>query len=102
MISSAPVALKAAILGVIEGVTEFLPVSSTGHLIVASRALEWESPAFDIVIQLGAMLALTWVYRFRIGQLLAEAPRRVAARMFILKLLIAFVPAAIVGLVAHH
>src|SRR5215472_5512188 len=102
MISSAPVALKAAILGVIEGLTEFLPVSSTGHLIVASRALEWESPAFDIVIQLGAMLALTWCYREQIVRLAVDAPRQAAARLFLLKILIAFVPAAVVGLVAHH
>ncbi|HYC21689.1 MAG TPA: undecaprenyl-diphosphate phosphatase [Candidatus Bathyarchaeia archaeon] len=99
---TAVVAFKAAILGVIEGLTEFLPVSSTGHLIVASRALGWESPAFEIFIQVGAMLALTWVYRGEIVRLVSEAPSRAPARMFLLKVLVAFLPAALVGVVAHH
>jgi undecaprenyl-diphosphatase len=102
MIGTVPVALKAAILGVVEGLTEFLPVSSTGHLIVVSRALEWESPAFEIFIQIGAMLALTWVYRGEIARLVSQAPTQVSARLFLLKVLIAFLPAAIVGVVAHH
>ena len=64
------IALKAAVLGVVEGLTEFLPVSSTGHLIVASHLLDYGSPEFDVAIQLGAMLALTWAYRERLLQLL--------------------------------
>ena len=95
------VALKAATLGVVEGLTEFLPVSSTGHLIVASHLLGYGSPQFDIAIQLGAILALTWAYRERLIQLLLDTTTRPAARMFVLKILAAFVPAAIVGLLLN-
>jgi undecaprenyl-diphosphatase len=96
------VALKAAVLGVIEGLTEFLPVSSTGHLIVASHVLDYGSPEFDIAIQLGAILALTWAYRERLIQLLIDTATRPAARLFVLKILVAFLPAAVVGLLLHH
>ncbi len=96
------VAGKAAILGVVEGLTEFLPVSSTGHLIVAGRLLDFGSPTFEIFIQLGAMLALTWVYRQRLLGLAADFTHRPAARLLVLKVLVAFVPAALVGLAAHH
>lgn len=96
------VALKAAVLGVVEGLTEFLPVSSTGHLIVASRVLDYGSPEFDIAIQLGAILALTWAYRERLVQLLVDTATRPAARLFVLKILLAFLPAAVVGLLLHH
>jgi undecaprenyl-diphosphatase len=95
------VALKAATLGVVEGLTEFLPVSSTGHLIVASHLLGYGSPQFDIAIQLGAILALTWAYRARLTQLLLDTATRPAARLFVLKILAAFVPAAIVGLLLN-
>jgi undecaprenyl-diphosphatase len=91
---------KASILGVVEGLTEFLPVSSTGHLIVASHLLGYGSPQFEIAIQLGAMLALTWAYRERLGRLALETTTRPAARMFVLKILVAFLPAAFVGLLA--
>lgn len=96
------VALKAAVLGVVEGLTEFLPVSSTGHLIVASHLLDYGSPEFDIAIQLGAILALTWAYRERLVRLLVDTATRPAARLFVLKILVAFLPAAIVGLLLHH
>lgn len=96
------VALKAAVLGVVEGLTEFLPVSSTGHLIVASHLLDYGSPEFDIAIQLGAILALTWAYRERLIQLLVDMATRPAARLFVLKILVAFLPAAVVGLLLHH
>lgn len=96
------VALKAAVLGVVEGLTEFLPVSSTGHLIVASHILDYGSPEFDIAIQLGAILALTWAYRERLIRLLADTASRPAARLFVLKILVAFLPAAVVGLLLHH
>lgn len=93
---------KAAILGVVEGLTEFLPVSSTGHLIVAGRLLGFGTPEFEIFIQLGAMLALTWVYRDRILGLLRGCVHRPLTRLLVLKILVAFLPAAIVGLLAHH
>jgi undecaprenyl-diphosphatase len=102
MVLTQIVALKAAVLGIVEGLTEFLPVSSTGHLIVVSRLLDWESPAFDIFIQVGAMFALTWIYRETIVHLLRSAPSQAPARMFLFKILVAFVPAALVGVVAHH
>lgn len=92
---------KAAILGVVEGLTEFLPVSSTGHLIVASHLLGYGSPQFEIAIQLGAMLALTWAYRARLGQLALETATRPTARMFVLKIFVAFLPAAFVGLLLN-
>jgi undecaprenyl-diphosphatase len=94
------IAWKAAVLGVVEGLTEFLPVSSTGHLIVASDALGYGSPEFEIAIQLGAMLALTWAYRERLVRLGIEATTRPLARLFVLKLLVAFLPAVVVGLLA--
>ena len=93
---------KAAVLGIVEGVTEFLPVSSTGHLIVASRALDFGSPQFEIFIQLGAMLALTWVYRERLVVLASDLPTRVPARLLLLKILVAFLPAALIGFATHH
>lgn len=96
------IAAKAAVLGVVEGLTEFLPISSTGHLIVVSKLLDYGTPEFEIAIQLGAMLALTWAYRARLTRLAVESRTRPAARLFIVKVLVAFLPAAVVGLLAHH
>jgi undecaprenyl-diphosphatase len=93
---------KAAVLGVVEGLTEFLPVSSTGHLIVAGRVLGFGSPAFEVVIQLGAMLALTWVYRSRLLALAVDSTRRPVARLLVLKIAVAFFPAAVIGFLFHH
>jgi undecaprenyl-diphosphatase len=93
--------LKAAVLGVVEGLTEFIPVSSTGHLIVASRVVGFGNPTFEIFIQLGAILALTWEYRATILRLAADGVHPGPAQRFILHLLIAFLPAAVVGLLAH-
>jgi len=97
---------QAAILGAVEGLTEFLPVSSTGHLILAAHAMGLigdAMSAFEVVIQAGALLAIVWLYRGRVGELLAGVvsphPR---GRALLLKLLVAFLPAAIVGLAAHH
>ena len=67
-----PLLLKAAILGVVEGLTEFLPISSTGHLILASSLLGFsgdKEKLFDIAIQTGAMFSVIWYYRQKIGQL---------------------------------
>jgi undecaprenyl-diphosphatase len=96
--------LKAALLGLIEGVTEFIPVSSTGHLILASHWLGETGEAaktFDIFIQLGAILAIVWLYRERLVHALVAARREPASRRFLLNLLIAFLPAALVGFLAH-
>ena len=91
--------IVAAILGVVEGITEFLPISSTGHLIVASDLLKFEDSkgVFEIVIQLGAVLAVIWLYH---KELLTQA-RTVASdagvRSFWLAIVVAFIPAAILG-----
>jgi len=92
---------KALILGVVEGLTEFLPVSSTGHLIVAGSLLDFtgaHAKTFDVVIQLGAILAVCWEYRRRIGTVLAGLPARPDARRFALNVVIATIPAVVLGL----
>jgi undecaprenyl-diphosphatase len=96
--------LKAAILGLVEGATEFIPVSSTGHLIVVSDWLglvDERAKTFDIFIQLGAILAIVWLYRVRLTRILLGAGRDSRSRRFISNLLIAFLPAAVAGFVAH-
>mgnify|MGYP001598158467 FL=1 len=93
--------LKAAILGVVEGLTEFLPISSTGHLIIAGQLLGYhgdKAKVFDIVIQSGAMLAVVWEYRTRFAGLLTRLGRDPAMRRFAVNLVVAFVPAAVLGL----
>ena len=101
---SAELLAKAALLGLIEGVTEFIPVSSTGHLILASQWLGETGEAaktFDIFIQLGAILAIVWLYRTRLTRTLLSARTDPVSRRFLLNLVIAFLPAAIVGFLAH-
>ncbi|HSD40054.1 MAG TPA: undecaprenyl-diphosphate phosphatase [Rhodocyclaceae bacterium] len=92
--------LKAAILGVVEGLTEFLPISSTGHLILAGSLLDFNDERgklFEIVIQAGAILAVVWEYRRRIGGVLAGATSDPKSQRLILNLIIAFIPAAALG-----
>jgi undecaprenyl-diphosphatase len=94
-------ACKALILGVVEGLTEFLPVSSTGHLIVAGSLLNFtddHAKTFDVVIQLGAILAVCWEFRRRIGSVVAGLPSRPDARRFALNVIIATIPAVVLGL----
>jgi len=96
--------VTAALLGLVEGVTEFIPVSSTGHLILASQWLGETgetAKTFDIFIQLGAILAIVWLYRTRLVHALAAARGDEPSRRFLLNLVIAFLPAALVGFVAH-
>ena len=96
--------LKAAILGVVEGATEFIPVSSTGHLIVVGTWLGWvdeRAKTFEIFIQLGAILAIVWLYRARVGRTVVAARQDPTSRRFIANLVIAFLPAAVVGFLAH-
>jgi undecaprenyl-diphosphatase len=93
--------LKAAIMGVVEGLTEFLPVSSTGHLILAGALLNFNDERgklFEIVIQSAAILAVVWEYRARITGALAGASTDVRARRLLLNVGIAFLPLALVGL----
>ncbi|HSE01934.1 MAG TPA: undecaprenyl-diphosphate phosphatase [Burkholderiales bacterium] len=93
--------LKAVILGVVEGLTEFLPISSTGHLIIAGQLLGYtgeKAKVFEIVIQGGAMLAVIWEYRARFGRVLAGLHRDSTARRFAINLVVAFLPAAVLGL----
>jgi undecaprenyl-diphosphatase len=94
-------ACKALILGVVEGLTEFLPVSSTGHLIVAGSLLNFtddHAKTFDVVIQLGAILAVCWEFRRRIGSVVTGLPSRPDARRFTLNVIIATIPAVVLGL----
>ncbi|MDM7931721.1 undecaprenyl-diphosphate phosphatase [Tabrizicola sp.] len=95
--------LIAALLGLLEGLTEFLPVSSTGHLLLAGHFLGFESKGktFEVVIQLGAILALGSVYAAMVARLFLRARHDVAARRSILSVFIAFLPAVVVGLLAH-
>lgn len=95
--------LTAAILGLLEGLTEFLPVSSTGHLLLAGHFLGFESKGrtFEVVIQLGAILALFSVYAALITRLLLRARHEDAARRSIVSVLLAFLPAVFVGVLAH-
>ena len=93
--------VKAAIMGVVEGLTEFLPVSSTGHLILAGALLGFDdakAKVFDIAIQTGAILAVIIVYWQKIRSTLVALPTEQQARRFALNVLIAFVPAVILGL----
>jgi undecaprenyl-diphosphatase len=99
-----PDLLAAVVLGLVEGATEFIPVSSTGHLIIATDwlGLDPESPrmvVFNIVIQLAAVLAVVWMYRAKILDLLRRLPSDPAARRFAAAVVIASVPAAAIGLV---
>lgn len=94
--------LVAACLGVIQGLTEFLPVSSTAHLLVLERMLGYEDPggAFTVMIQLGSILAVMWLYRAKIVAVVRGLPSDADARRFAAAILVAFVPVVIVGLLA--
>lgn len=99
----APSTLVAAFLGILEGLTEFIPVSSTGHLLLAGHFLGFESSGktFEVVIQLGAVLAILSIYATRLWAVFRDAPDDPQARRFILSVLIAFLPAVVIGVLAH-
>ena len=95
--------VSALLLGLLEGLTEFIPVSSTGHILLAGHFLGFESTgkAFEVLIQLGAILAILSVYFGRLWKLLVDLPRDGRTQRFVLGILVAFLPAAVVGALAH-
>ncbi len=96
--------LHALILGLVEGITEFLPISSTGHLILAGDALGFNmaiAKMFMVVIQLGAILAVCWLYRVKCFDVAFHIHKR-PQQIFVAKLLVAFFPAALIGLAFHN
>jgi undecaprenyl-diphosphatase len=97
----APSFFVALALGIVEGLTEFLPISSTGHLIVAGSLLGYtgeQAKVFEIVIQAGAILAVCWEFRARLVRVVMGLGRERTANRFVLNLVVAFLPAAILGL----
>jgi undecaprenyl-diphosphatase len=96
-----PLLIKALVMGVVEGLTEFLPISSTGHLIIAGQILRFDdekAKVFEIVIQTGAMLAIIWEYRSRFARALTGIGSDPVAQRFVTNLIVAFIPAAVIGL----
>ena len=94
-------AIKVIIMGIVEGLTEFLPISSTGHLILAGSLLNFTGDkvkVFEIVIQAGAMLAVCWEFRFKIARVIVDFRTDINARRFVVNLLVAFLPAVLLGL----
>ncbi len=97
--------VKALILGIVEGLTEFLPISSTGHLIIAEQILGFDDArgaVFLIVIQTGAIMAVCWEYRHRLLGVLRGLGNDAGARRFAANVAIAFTPLALLGLVVGH
>jgi undecaprenyl-diphosphatase len=94
-----PPVLQAALLGVVQGLTEFLPVSSTAHLLISERLLGYQDPGgvFTVMIQLGSILALMWLYRAKILSVIVGLGSDGAARHFALMLIVAFIPAVVAG-----
>ena len=91
--------IQAAVLGVIQGVTEFLPVSSTAHLLIGERLIGYQDPGgvFTVMIQLGSIFAVMWLYRAKIGAVVTGLPSRPEARHFAVMILVATVPALVAG-----
>lgn len=102
---ASPSLVVALLLGIVEGLTEFLPISSTGHLIVAGSLLGYtgeQAKVFEIVIQAGAILAVCWEFRARLARVVGGLFRDARANRFALNLVIAFLPAALLGLSLGH
>jgi undecaprenyl-diphosphatase len=94
--------VQAALLGVVQGITEFLPISSTAHLLIGERLLGFADPdsVFTVMIQLGSILAIMWLYRAKILETVAGLTTQPRARRFALVLFIAFLPAVVAGALA--
>ena len=94
-----PSLVKAAILGVIQGLTEFLPVSSTAHLLISSRLIGYDDPGgvFTVMIQLGSIIAVMWLYREKIIAVVAGLPSKPEARRFALMIVLATIPLLVAG-----
>ncbi|WP_165681001.1 undecaprenyl-diphosphate phosphatase [Metapseudomonas otitidis] len=102
-------AFQTLLLGIVEGLTEFLPISSTGHQIIVADLIGFGGErfkAFNIIIQLGAILAVVWEYRRKIFDIVIGLPRQSSAQRFTLNLMVAFFPAVVLGVafadVIHH
>lgn len=94
----------AALLGIVQGLTEFLPISSTAHLLIGERLLGFDDPGsvFTVMIQLGSILAVMWLYRQRIIDVIVGLPTKPEARRFALMVLVAFLPAIPIGFFGKH
>ena len=94
-----PASLQAAILGIVQGVTEFLPISSTAHLLIAERLLGFQDlgGVFTVMIQLGSIFAVVWLYRRKVIDVITGLPTRPEARSFAFKVLLATVPTLVAG-----
>ncbi len=94
---------QAILLGLLEGLTEFIPVSSTGHILLAGYMIGFNSPGktFEVLIQLGAILAILTVYFAKILRILIDLPTDERTRRFVYGILLAFLPAAVIGVLAH-
>jgi undecaprenyl-diphosphatase len=96
--------LEAGLLGVVEGLTEFIPVSSTGHLILLVDLLNFKGPAgktFEIIIQLGAICAICWVYREKLFQVVRTLPSNKNSQNFSRNIVLAFLPSMVIGMLSH-
>ncbi len=97
-----PIWLQAAVLGIVQGLTEFLPISSTAHLLVGERLLGFDDPnsVFTEMIQLGSILAIVWLYRRKVMDVITGLPARRESRRFAMILIVAVLPALIAGALA--
>jgi len=94
--------VEAVVLGVVEGLTEFIPVSSTGHLVLAGHFLKFEgNNSFNVLIQLGAILALLVLYAEKLWRIAVALPKDKEAQRFVIGILVAFLPAAVFGVALH-